>query len=104
MANSFFQLISQDEYKVQLYYTMLICSLYPPPISKKEKYEEQRIRNNLKMRASQDCKKAKKIVKKKQNLKRHIIKPTQNAFDVLSQIGDGSVIFYDNLALTTNYS
>ena len=56
----------------------------PPPISKEEKHEEERIHNNLKKKASRDRKKAKEIVEGKRDLERHIIKPTQNAFDVLS--------------------
>ena len=81
-ASSFFQPISQDEYKVQLRRTVPIGPSSPPPISKEEKREDE----------------------EKRDSKGHIIKPTQNAFDVLSRVGDGSATFHDNLALTTNYS
>lgn len=33
-----------------------------------------------------------------------IIKPTQNAFDLLSRVGDRSATFHFNLAFMTNYS
>lgn len=75
-----------------------------PPMSKEEKGEEERIRNNLKRRASLDRKKAKEIIERKRDLEGHIIKPTQNAFDMLSRVRDGSATFHDNLALTNNYS
>lgn len=68
-----------------------------PPMSKEEKREEERIRNNLKRRASLDRKKAKEIIEGKRDSEGHIIKPTQNAFDVLFRVRDRSATFHDNL-------
>lgn len=74
LASSFFQPISQDDYKVYLRHTIPIGILLLPPISKKEKCKEERIHNNPKMRASQDHKKTKKVIKGKRDLERHSIK------------------------------
>ncbi len=72
-------------------------------MSKKEKQEEEMIRHNLKMTAFQNRKKTKKIVEKKWDSEKHIIKPTQNAFDILSWVKNRSASFNNNLTLMINF-
>ncbi len=104
LASSFLQPISRDEYTDQLRCAVRIGCAPPPAISQEEKLEKERLRNNLKMRASRDRKKAVEILEGKQDLEGQVIKPSQNAFDVLSQTATGSDIYSNDMALTSNYS
>lgn len=104
LASSFFQLIRYDEYKDQLHHTVPLGPLSSSIFSQKEKTKSQWLHNKLKMRASQNRKKAKKIQEGKRDLDGHFIKPSQDAFDVLSQVRDRFTTNINNMALTTNYS
>ncbi len=104
LASSFFQPISRDEYTDQLRCTVPIGCAPPLAISQEEKLEKERLRNNLKMKASRDRKKAVEILEGKRDLEGQVIKPSRNAFGVLSQTATGSNIYSNNMALTSNYS
>lgn len=103
-ASSFFQPISRNEYADQLRCTFPIGCAPPPAISQEEKHEKERLRNNLKMKASRDRKKTVEILEGKRDLEGQVIKPSRNSFDVLSQIATGSDICSNDIALTSNYS
>lgn len=103
-ATSFFQPISHDKYIDQLRGTVPI-GLSPPPVpSQNKKREKDRLRNQLKMKASRDRKKTKEIEEGKQDLEGHIIKQNQNVFDSLSLGGKASNTHLGDMALTTNSS
>ncbi len=104
LARSFFQTISRDEYKDQLRCTVTIDCAPPPAISQEERLEKERLRSNLQKRASRDCKKTVEILEGKRDLEGQVIKPSQNAFDVLSQTATGHDIYSNDMTLTSNYS
>lgn len=84
LASSFFQPISHDEYEDQLHRTVPLGPSPPPALSQEEKTKNQRLHSKLKMRASRNRKKAKIFQEGKRDSDGHFIKPSQDAFDVLS--------------------
>ncbi len=103
LASSFLQPISRDEYINQLRFTVPICCSPPRAVSQKEKLEKERLRNNLKRKASRDRKKAVEILEGKRDLEGQIIKPSWNVFVVLSQTATRSDIYSNDMTLTNNY-
>lgn len=49
----------------------------PPAISQEEKHEKERLRNNLKMKASRDRKKTVEILEGERDLEGQVIKPSR---------------------------